>query len=127
MFSLALLAATAASAGAAMAQEDSYGAIAYSRDDGAYGYSYDLGSRGLAEERAMRECSKQTEESCEVVLWFRNSCAALATDDEHDWGAAWNVRQSRAEDRALELCRESAANEGHADTCEVVRWACTSR
>jgi Domain of unknown function (DUF4189) len=99
------------------AADDNYGAIAFSTDSGAHGYSYDFGSRGEAEERALQECGS----GCEVVLWFKNSCGALAAGEGNGYGTAWAGNREAAEDAALRVCAQNAGN------CSVKAWACTTR
>ena len=106
------------SAGAARAQ-DNYGALAYSSSSGAEGYSSDYGSQAEAESTALDECSAHVG-GCEVVMWFRNACGALAVGPD-GWGSAWGEDQQVAERKALNEC----AN--HSGSCSIRRWACTTR
>jgi hypothetical protein len=99
------------------AAADNFGAIAYSASSGAHGYSYDFGSRGEAEERALAECGR----GCEVVLWFKNACGALAAGPDHGYGVGWSGSRREAEAIAMRYCRENSSD------CEVVRWVCTAR
>jgi len=101
----------------APAAADNYGAIAYSQDSGAEGYANDYDSRGGAEARALRECGG----GCEVVLWFKNACGALATGEDNGYGTGWATSRREAENIAMSNCND-IANE-----CSVVRWVCTSR
>jgi serine/threonine-protein kinase len=110
IFSLAHAASPAAA-------QDNYGAIAYAQSSGATGYSYDFRSRDGAEERALQECGR----GCEVVIWFKNACAALATGDKNGYGSGWASSRSRAEEIALMVCEENT------DNCAIKQWVCTTR
>ena len=101
----------------AQAAADNYGAIAFSQDTGAIGFSHDYGTRAGAEERALNECGSD----CEVVLWFRNACAALATGDDNGYGTGWASSRREAEQIARSNCNDNAKN------CTINRWVCTSR
>ena len=63
-----------------------YGAIAYGRKSGAWGYSDHWNSEQKAESVAMANCA-QNGNDCEVMVWFRNECGAVASDqaDEAFW------------------------------------------
>jgi serine/threonine-protein kinase len=110
---LVALACWSANASAA----DHYGAIAFSQASGAVGYSYDFDSRDDAEERALQECGPR----CEVVIWFKNACAALAVGDDKGYGTGWAADRDRAEEIAMMKCEENS------DDCSVKQWACTTR
>jgi hypothetical protein len=99
------------------AMADYFGAIAFSTSDGAVGYSYDFGSREEAEERALQECGA----GCEVVLWFKNACGAIAAGAGHGYGTGWAGSRGEAEGIAMRYCRQNA------EGCEVLRWVCTTR
>ncbi len=96
---------------------DHYGAIAFSQDSGNVGYAYDYGTRAAAEERAVEECGS----GCQVVVWFRNACGALATGDDNGYGSGWATSRQAAEEIALSGCNDNVKN------CSVVRWVCTAR
>ncbi len=104
--------------GTARAQ-DNYGAIAYSESSGKWGYSYDYGSRGQAENAALRRCKSG---DCEIKLWFKNSCGALAKGDKGALGWLWAAEGRReAESRALSESRARGSN------CRILCWTCTAR
>ena len=96
---------------------DNFGAIAFSQSNGTNGYSYDFGSQGEAEEKALQECGP----GCEVVIWFKNACGALATGSGNGYGTGWSSARGEAESIALSKCSENTSG------CQVVRWACTTR
>src|SRR4051812_29540671 len=85
---------------------DHYGAIAFSQDSGNVGYAYDYASRAAAEERAVEECGS----GCEVVVWFRNACGALATGDDNGYGSGWATSRGEAEKIALSGCNDNVKN-----------------
>ncbi|MBE9224978.1 DUF4189 domain-containing protein [Phormidium sp. LEGE 05292] len=100
-------------AGVALAA-DNFGAIATS-DSGAYGYAYDYPTQEQAERAALEKCG---EEGCQIQVWFKNACGAVAKDDEHlGWG--WAGTRAQAEANAVSQCGTGA--------CKVVTWACTTR
>jgi len=112
----------------AMAQEgaqewpDAYGAMAYSPGTGAYGYVYDLGSRSEAESGALAQCAGRTSGGdCKVLLWFKNSCGAIATATNGAYGSGWGESRALAEQNAVTSCSRNASN------CQPLAWACTSR
>ena len=98
---------------------DNYGAIAYSGSTGNWGYSYDYGSRAQAENSALSRCGKN---DCEIKVWFKNSCGALAkaSNGALGWSYAADSR-SEAESIALSECRSRGSN------CRILCWTCTSR
>jgi len=99
-------------------QDESFGAIAYSKRSQHYGYATGKHSRRAAEERELELCDRR---DCKVEVWFKNNCAALATGSEGQIvGWAYNDRESRARDRALDECRD---RNGH--RCHIVVAACS--
>jgi len=89
-----------------------YGSIAFSQDSGAYGYSWNYSTRNTAERRALRECRSQGR-GCQVIMWFRNACAALAVGYGNAYGWAWNTSRRQARIRALDECSSRA------DRCRI--------
>ena len=112
---LAILAAASQSAHAA----DYYGAIAVSPTTSALGWSYDYGSRNAAERAALGKCEEHADD-CQVAVWFRNACGAVAIGDG-GWGGAWATNKDAAISRAIDACSN------HAENCEWKRWQCTTR
>jgi serine/threonine-protein kinase len=105
-------------AGTALAQEY-FGAIAYSPTTRAHGWSYDYGSRRDAERRARDQCGRHARD-CEVPVWFRNACGALAVGAD-GYGSGWGATRKAAEGSAIRSCARFSGG------CAVVRWVCTSR
>jgi serine/threonine-protein kinase len=99
------------------AMADNFGAIAYNTETGASGYSHDFGSRAEAEERALIECGR----GCEVVTWFKNACASLATGSDRGYGHAWAGSRGAAERQAMGHCEENSSG------CSIAVWVCTAR
>src|SRR5205823_5288063 len=64
-----------------------HGAIAYSPETGKYGYSYNCGSRAQAERLALRNCPA---DDAAVKVWVKNGYAALAVNDDGDYGWGWS-------------------------------------
>jgi len=99
--------------------EDNYGAIAYSESTGKWGYSYDYGCRRQAENAALHRCKSG---ACEIKVWFKNACGALAKGSGGALGWSWATSGRReAESVALSECRTRGSN------CRIICWACTSR
>ena len=113
----AVTAFLALAGGATTAAADSFGALAFSTSSGAAGRSYDYDSRDEAEERALQECGR----GCEVVLWFKDACGALAVGEGNGYGTGWASSRSEAEGLAIDYCRKNTGG------CEIAQWACTSR
>lgn len=84
-------------------RSDSYGAIAYSRQTGGYGYSDGQNSRAEAENLALGYC-RQYNKKCRNVVWFYNSCGAVASDGHKvSWGRADS--EAEAAQKALKDCQ----------------------
>jgi len=99
-----------------------FGAIAYSQANRDVGWSYDHSSQSAAENSAYNECRGVTgARDCEVVIWFRNACGALAIAPDGAYGSGWGEDQATAERKALQSCDQYAYG------CEVERWVCTAR
>ncbi len=90
-----------------------YGAIAYHRESESFGYAYDHPSERAAELAAVQQCGRA---ECEVVVAFRNACAALADAPARRPATARGVTAAEAERNALREC---------GDGCRIVAWACT--
>ena len=95
----------------------SYGAIAYSPADGDVGYSMEYGNQGQAEARAKKECGKS---DCEIAVWYRNSCGAVAKDDDGGWAGEHGDNEQRANQAALTRCASV-----NGKTCKVIATYCS--
>jgi hypothetical protein len=97
----------------------SYGAIAYGRTSRAWGYSYHWGSRAKAENVAMQKCAQKGND-CEVVVWFKRKCGAVASGEGTSafWGLGNSDGQARAE--AKNKCVSDSGKD-----CEVQVSACS--
>ena len=100
--------------------QDYYAAFAYSLANGAYGYSYNYATQQEAEQRAMEECGKHSNE-CKGVFWFRNACGALARASDNAYGWAWNVNLGEARVNALTECSK------YGPSCEIKESFCVPR
>jgi hypothetical protein len=89
-----------------------YGAIAYHRASQSWGVSYDQARARDASVEALKLCGHQR---CEVVLKFKNGCAALF-DGPKAAVAVTGATRDEADTKALKRCGES---------CKPVAWACT--
>lgn len=96
---------------------DNWGAIAYSESTGRYGYVYDFASQADAINSAVTRCGVR---DCRAVVWFKNSCAALAKGGTN-YGYGIGATRALAESTALAECRKRGGG------CRVIQWVCTSR
>ena len=106
-------------AGAAEAQSQKYGALAYDNATGAWGYSFDFNAPADARRRALNECAARSP-NCRLLTTFSNACAALATASDHSFG--WAVRPFAREAAAAahgECVRHGGIN------CQVVQAWCS--
>jgi Domain of unknown function (DUF4189) len=97
--------------------QPTYGAIAYSWSSGGCGNSANLSTRPDAERSAVSNCGRS---DCEVVLWFRGGCAALAEGQGRKIGWA----QAGSKDSAEKAAQASCYKNGGAD-CRVLCSVCT--
>ncbi|NJK36875.1 MAG: DUF4189 domain-containing protein [Oscillatoriales cyanobacterium RM2_1_1] len=97
---------------------DHYGAIAADPDGRIWGYAYDYPNREQAERRALEECSRSGS-GCQVQVWFKNACGALATNNQGNIGWAWADSRELAETQAVSACSTAG--------CQVKTWVCTTR
>lgn len=87
-----------------------YGAIAFSESTYTSGSSDNGFSQLDAEQKAMHSCENiepQKPKDCKIILWFYNSCAAVAMKygtDSDRWGADYAGSIRQAERKALKLC-----------------------
>lgn len=93
------------------------GAIAKSAD-GYTGMSYNNRGPREADNRALDECRGR----CRIVLRFRNQCAAVAVGRGGGGGWATADRPGRAENEAMEQCRDQGNRE-----CRIQQRACDER
>jgi hypothetical protein len=78
-----------------------YGAIAYSTSTRAYGFAYNYSTRAQAESAALGYCAQS---DCGVVVWFSNSCGALATAPTGQWATGLGSSGDFAQASALAAC-----------------------
>ena len=78
-----------------------YGAIAYSESTGKYGYSYNFAYLSDAEADAIAHCGAT---DATVVAWCWNEYAALAVDDDGNYGYSSGESKEEAESTALSYC-----------------------
>gem|GEM_PF-4615669 len=103
----------------AAAQEDKFGAIAFSQPDGICGASYDYSTREGAEGGAMRECKEKGGTACKIITSFRNNCAALARTEEGGYGWGRRSTKEEAQGAAMTKCDEQGAG------CRVICSVCS--
>lgn len=90
-----------------------FAAIARSEQTRKFGMSWAFTTREAAESRAIQECIAS---DCQVITWANNAFLAIAEADDGAWGATWGNTDGEAKQKALELCRQSAANP---NTCRI--------
>lgn len=98
--------------------EDRYAAIAYSFKTKKQGYGFNYHSREEAENAALRGCQAA---DCEVIVWTRNGCCALAVGADDGYGFSWEYQLEAAKTHALSECQKRTKN------CQVISWTCTNR
>jgi len=96
-----------------------YGAIAYGRASKAWGASYHWESQSKAESVAMQKC-KENGDDCEVMVWFKGQCGAVAAGEGTDafWGLGGSAAQARAQ-------AQSKCEEGGGKGCEIEASECS--
>lgn len=99
--------ALAGAAGAGFAQ-DTYGAIAYSAPSDSAHIRIECDSRAECEADALDSCRENAShpEACEVLLWFRNTCGAIAHAGNGAYGTGWGDSQDLARRYAVAICRD---------------------
>lgn len=101
-----------------VAYADEFGAIAYSKRTQRYGWATGKRSRTRAENAALEQCDRN---DCKIEVWFRDTCAALATgSDGQVTGWAYNDSLREAKERAVRECRERDG-----ERCHVVIAKCS--
>ncbi len=99
--------------------QDNFGAIAYSPKVGARGWATNHPSRQAAERAALASCQKFATD-CQIVVWFRNACGALATGQKNAYGSAWGETQTATDTEALKLCAR------YSKACVIKQRLCTA-
>lgn len=90
--------------------QDLYAAIAIGRHNGAVGYQTNARSRAAAERGAYNACIQYGGRGCQVVVWVRNACGALASGDRVGYGYGYHTLSRQAQNRALAECRARTSN-----------------
>lgn len=89
-----------------------YGAIAVNRDTRVVGYAYDFKTSQEAKRAALKQCG---ERKCEVLVSFRNGCAAVATGKDR-FVTMTGATKDEAETKVMRKCGKD---------CATLAWACT--
>ena len=111
-----LVLAALAFAGPAVSHADNqFAAIAFNKRTGAVGYSNAYDSRSGAEARALMECGR----GCQIIVWVRNSCAALAVGSRLGYGWGMDADRDSAKDIAMQNCRVRT------NSCTIRAWTCS--
>lgn len=97
--------------------EAGFGAIAYSKATGNYGYSHNYRSREEATWEAERRCGAS---DCRWMVWFRNSCGALAVSSSGATGYSFDCSsQDQARRIAMQECQRRGPD------CRVLCSVCS--
>ena len=115
MKTMLFAAALAVAAIPAVAQAQTYSAIALSQSTGAYGYAYDQGSPGRANRVALDNCAERANDAddCRIVQYTHGAyCAALVLNHTHHGDAVgWGAGSARTEGQAKAIAwRQCQAN-----------------
>ena len=110
----AIVGITALVGGSAAAE--TYAAIAFSQANGYFGYANRYDTQDGAEERALQECG----ESCEIVIWARDSCAALFVGSGYGYGVAWAANEKESVQNAAVEC------DARTTDCELKAAVCSA-
>jgi hypothetical protein len=101
-----------------------WGAIAVGGVDGKGDVGIAIGKRSKrsAVEEAMDRCSEEGADDCEVVLTYKNQCAAIATASNGVSRSIFGRSRSieRASENAINLCRSGGSGE-----CEIIHVNCS--
>lgn len=82
------------------AAADTYVAIAFSASDGIYGWANNASTRADAENAAMSYCNQYGGADCQIAVWAKNGCAALAVS-AGSWHGGYASTAAAAEAGAL--------------------------
>src|SRR5262245_47835401 len=77
-----------------------HGAIAVNRDAQAVGYAYDFKTAQEAKREALKQCG---DKKCEVVVGFKNGCAAVA-GVRNKLVATTGITRDEAETKVMRKC-----------------------
>ncbi len=95
-----------------------FGAMSFSPSSNAMGWGFDFPTQEGAERAAMANCRKYVSD-CQIVVVFKDACAALAAGDE-SFAAVASSSRDEAQRRAMRRCSIQGPN------CQIMRWVCTS-
>ena len=109
-----LLGAQPASAG------DTYGAIAVDPNNGAFGYSTGASDQLEAEGIALANCIAEGD-NCEIAIWFKNGCGAVAAANNGAWGSGWGGNPEIAQNHAIRECQQNGGA-----NCSTQVYYCSS-
>jgi hypothetical protein len=88
----------------ALSAHAEFGAIAYSVETGSYGIATGYTYREAAELDAHDTCYGNGAPDCNVVVWWRDACGALALSDNGVYGSAWSDTIDAAHRAAISYC-----------------------
>ena len=92
-----------------------HGAISLDRESGRSGFAVDRPTARAAAVEALNQCGGGR---CEIVLAFKSTCGALASNTRTGaWATSSGATRQEAETKALRRCSSTS--------CEVSVWACT--
>ena len=97
---------------------DYFGAMAYCPETQATSWSRNYQSRSGAETRALDECKELGGKKCQVLVWFKNACGAMAKGPGGA-GSGWGTTEDRAKYEAMLSCTDISKK------CRIKHIKCT--
>ena len=100
-----------------------FGALAVGINNPAvYRFSFGGRTQAEAEQMALAACRKlmPAGQSCNIAVWFRNSCGGLAKGDRGAWGSGWDYTARQAGKRAVAGCQAKGGK-----NCQVAATQCS--
>jgi len=90
-----------------------------------FGWSNNYKDLNDARTRALTECAKRGDSTCEIVVTLRQSCGAFAVDEQDRCGArGWGESGTREE--AERIARSYCHQRGGKD-CKIKHWLCDTK
>lgn len=105
------------------APKPKYGAFALSPILAGLGSGYEWPDRKSAENAAMNSCKgiSPAATDCKIILWFYNTCGAVAMAPDGTYGVAYDQNQKAANKAAIKYCKQFGGKNG----CTVHKSICT--
>lgn len=101
-----------------LAYSYSYGSIAYSPKTGHLTTALSNHGHKVSNRHALRRCREKAGD-CEIAVWVKHGCAAVAAGKHGRYGYAYGKRLVTVRRNALRQCRTTTKS------CKVVKAFCT--